>query len=58
MTARTSVDDKVEGLQFADDYVTKPFHTDELVARLEVLIRRSSGASRTVLHWALILKSI
>lgn len=45
LTARTSVDDKVEGLQFADDYVTKPFHTDELVARLEVLIRRSSGVS-------------
>ncbi|WP_238651941.1 response regulator transcription factor [Paenibacillus piscarius] len=45
LTARTSVDDKVEGLQFADDYVTKPFHTDELVARLEVLIRRSGGIS-------------
>ncbi|MDF9842526.1 MULTISPECIES: response regulator transcription factor [unclassified Paenibacillus] len=45
LTARTSIDDKVEGLQFADDYLTKPFHTDELVARLEVLIRRSSGTS-------------
>ncbi|MEK4250140.1 response regulator transcription factor [Paenibacillus sp. FSL W7-1287] len=43
LSARTSIDDKVEGLQFADDYLTKPFHTDELVARLEVLIRRSSG---------------
>lgn len=41
LTARTSIDDKVEGLQFADDYLTKPFHTEELVARLEVLIRRS-----------------
>lgn len=45
LTARTSIDDKVEGLQFADDYLTKPFHTDELVARLEVLIRRRGGVS-------------
>ncbi|AIQ46657.1 chemotaxis protein CheY [Paenibacillus sp. FSL R7-0273] len=43
LTARTSIDDKVEGLQFADDYLTKPFHTEELVARMEVLIRRSGG---------------
>ena len=30
LSARTAVDDKLQGLQFADDYVTEPFHPEEL----------------------------
>ncbi|MBU9720166.1 MULTISPECIES: response regulator transcription factor [Bacillaceae] len=49
LSARTAVDDKLEGLQFADDYVTKPFHPDELAARINVLLRRFEKSEDTIL---------
>jgi two-component system response regulator PhoP len=45
LTARGDWQDKVEGLSAgADDYLVKPFHVQELLARIEALIRRASGA--------------
>ncbi|MGW6377961.1 response regulator transcription factor [Rhodococcus sp. NPDC055112] len=44
LTARDAVEDKVAGLTLgADDYVTKPFSLEEVVARLRVILRRAAG---------------
>ncbi|WP_313798925.1 response regulator transcription factor [Cytobacillus sp.] len=40
LSARTAMEDKLQGLHFADDYMTKPYHPDELIARIQVLVRR------------------
>src|SRR5258708_34884361 len=46
LSAKRSVDDRVRGLQAGgDDYLTKPFAFAELVARVQALIRRASGAA-------------
>lgn len=44
LTALDNLEDKVEGLRIgADDYLTKPFAFDELIARIQALLRRSAG---------------
>lgn len=52
LTARDTVSDRVAGLNAgADDYLVKPFDLDELIARLNALLRRSAGqVSQTMKH--------
>jgi two-component system, OmpR family, response regulator len=51
LTARGEVSERVEGLTLgADDYLSKPFAMDELVARVHALLRRQSGQGLTMLQ--------
>lgn len=51
LTARDAVTDRIKGLNHgADDYLTKPFDIDELLARLRALIRRTAGQTQSLLQ--------
>lgn len=51
LTARDDVTDKVLGLELgADDYITKPFHPRELIARIKSILRRATGSPDQVLR--------
>ena len=51
LSGLAGIEDKVKGLGFgADDYMTKPFHKDELVARIHAVVRRSKGHAQSVIQ--------
>jgi two-component system cell cycle response regulator CtrA len=51
LTGLATIEDKVRGLGFgAEDYMTKPFHKDELVARIHAIVRRSKGHAQSVIQ--------
>ncbi len=50
LSGNDGTDDKIKGLGFgADDYMTKPFNKDELLARVRAIVRRSKGHSQSII---------
>jgi len=55
LSGSDDTDSKLKGFGFgADDYLTKPFHREELVARIHAIIRRSKGHSQSIIHTGMI----
>ena len=50
LTARSELNERLEGLNLgADDYLTKPFHIEELIARIHAVTRRAAGTSQSIM---------
>ncbi|WP_208432478.1 response regulator transcription factor CtrA [Bartonella taylorii] len=50
LSGMNAIEDKVRGFGFgADDYMTKPFHKDELIARIHAVVRRSKGHAQSII---------
>ena len=55
LTGSDDTENKIKGFGFgADDYLTKPFHREELVARIHAIIRRSKGHSQSVIKTGIV----
>ena len=53
LSGLAGMEDKIKGLGFgADDYMTKPFHKDELIARIHAIVRRSKGHAQSIINTA------
>ena len=51
LSGSDDTENKIKGFGFgADDYMTKPFHRDELIARIHAIVRRSKGHSQSVIR--------
>ena len=59
LSSSDDTENKIKGFGFgADDYLTKPFHREELVARIHAIIRRSKGHSQSVIKTGAILVNL